>query len=60
MIAELILSEGIRSDHRTSKLDREIKRILQQEVLDDADRFNWYYLNSDPENTDVYSGARFE
>jgi hypothetical protein len=59
MIAEVIISEGIRSDHRTSKLDREIRRLLQQEVLDDADRFNWFYLTSQQEDYDAYNGARF-
>ncbi len=60
MIAEVIISEGIRSDHRASKLDRDIKRLLQQEVLDDADRFNWFYLTSDLESYDVYNGSRFD
>jgi len=60
MIAELILSEGIRSDHRTNKLDREIKRLLHQEVLDDADRFSWFYLTAQQEDYDQFHGARFE
>jgi len=59
MPTEQLLREGIRTDHQTTSLDRDIKRLLQQEVLDDADRFYWYYLTSNPEDNDDYSGSRF-
>lgn len=60
MLIEQTVSEGIRSDHRTTKLDREIRRLLSKEVLDDADRFNWFYLTSPQEDHDSYNGTRFD
>jgi len=60
MLTEPIISEGIRSDHRTNKLDREIQRLLKKEVLDDADRFTWFYLTSQQESHDQFNGARFD
>lgn len=60
MLTEQVLSEGLRSDHRTTKLDRDIKRLLSKEVLDDADRFYWFYLTSQQEDHDAYSGSRFD
>lgn len=60
MLIEQLLREGIRTDHQTTSLDRDIKRLLQQEVLDDADRFNWFYLTSTQEDHDAYNGTRFD
>lgn len=60
MLIEQTLSEGLRSDHRYTKLDSEIKRLLSKEVLDDADRFNWFYLTSPQEDHDAYNGTRFD
>ena len=60
MITEPYIINGMRSDHVSTKIDRDIRRLLDKELLEDFDRFYWIDLTSPTEQRNQYDGTRFD